>query len=78
MDRELKTDTEKCKAVLNFLKLYNKKGSDKKMFHPISGNTGTFIKEFENRFGTAMETNGSRLGEVAEHKTSLVVENFKI
>ena len=54
MGRELKKDTEKCKAVLNFLKLYNKKGSDKKMFHPISGNTGTFIKEFENRFGAAI------------------------
>lgn len=52
--KEFEVDAEKCKAVLNFLKLYNKRGSDKIMFHSISGNTGTFIKEFENRFGTAI------------------------
>ena len=34
-------------------------------------------QKYNRRTNVAMEHNGSRLGEVAEHKTSLELQNFK-
>ena len=51
---EFKKDAEKCKAVLTFLKDYNKKPSSVKMFHALTGVTGFFVKEFKGYYGLSI------------------------
>ena len=48
-----KADAQKCKSVLDFLTL-DKRIGKRKLVHPISGNIGTFVKEFQNHFGDAI------------------------